>query len=80
VDPTTRSLSRSSTPVANKLSKSPDKREANFGDVHRADIELVERLAPHNAVTLGSGLGFRPSDRIFVSSNHAIRARHLAHW
>ena len=55
--------------------------EANFSDIHEADIDRVKRLCVvKSRYARFRPWRFRPSDRILVSSNHAIRARHPAHW
>ena len=49
--------------------------ETNLGQGYRADVKLIERTTGNERNNLCSGLGRRSSERILVSSNHAIRTQ-----
>ena len=49
--------------------------EADFGEGHGADVEMFEWFAATKASTLGSGLGRRSSERMFVSSSQPVTNR-----
>jgi hypothetical protein len=45
----------------------------DFGKRHDTDKKLIERITSNKRTTFGSGLGRRSSERMFVSSSHAIQ-------
>jgi hypothetical protein len=47
--------------------------KSNLGKSDHADMKLLKRLVVTNATTLGSGFGRRSSDKMLVSSSHAIK-------
>ena len=52
--------------------------KTDFSKGHDTDVKLTSPSVRGRNVQFWNAVGFRASDKIFVSTNHAIRAQHRA--